>query len=191
MTSVHHDEALTDEDRRAALYRGDIFLTTPDEATRAICTFARGLIEEAFRGLAPETAQDHMPVERYVDILSTLNPVSSTIPGPRELLRTVLERRGVRSRTDLLRCPLVAHLNIRWLPHVRHRVCLASPPRHLVLGAAQPAQLLDGRLPDRSRKRDGLPPGLLRHRRPQHVEHLQLLRVEQQAPGRGVIERRQ
>ena len=38
MTSVHHDAAFTDDEQRTALYQGDIFLTTPDDATRAFAS---------------------------------------------------------------------------------------------------------------------------------------------------------
>jgi hypothetical protein len=94
MTSVHHDSALADDDRRAALYRGDIFLTSPDAATLGFCEFTRELIDEAFGGLDPERAQDHMPVERYVEILSALKPRFIHHPRSKEYLRAILEARG-------------------------------------------------------------------------------------------------
>ncbi|HZA77065.1 MAG TPA: hypothetical protein VE623_11835 [Acidimicrobiales bacterium] len=127
MTSVHHDAAVDDDDRRAALYRGDIFLTTPDDATRAFCTFARQLVEEAFAGLDPETAQEHMPVGRYVDILSTLKPRFIHHPRSKELLRTILERRGCdlgqtyfdvpRLRTSTSGGYLTSGIAYAWHPH--------------------------------------------------------------------------
>jgi hypothetical protein len=127
MTSVHHDAPITDDERRAALYSGDIFLTSPDDATRAFCGFAAELAEDAFGGLDPETAQDHMPVERYIEILSELKPRFIHHPGSKELLRTVLERRGCdleltyfdvpRLRTSTSGGYLTSGIAYAWHPH--------------------------------------------------------------------------
>jgi hypothetical protein len=126
-TSVHHDAALTDDARRAALYQGDIFLTSPDEAMVAFCTFARELAKEAFAGLDPETAQDHMPVERYIDILSALKPRFIHHPRSKELLRAIQERRGCdldqtyfdvrRLRTSTSDGYLTSGIAYAWHPH--------------------------------------------------------------------------
>jgi hypothetical protein len=127
MTSVHHDAAFSDDERRAALYQGDIFLTSPDEATVAFCMFARELAEEAFAGLDPETAQDHMPVERYIEILTALKPAFIHHPRSKELLRAVLERRGCdldqtyfdvpRLRTSTSDGYLTSGIAYAWHPH--------------------------------------------------------------------------
>ncbi|HEY8524100.1 MAG TPA: hypothetical protein VIL48_03990 [Acidimicrobiales bacterium] len=127
MTSVHHDAAFGDDERRAAAYRGDIFLTAPDAATQAFCGFARHLIEEAFDGLDPETAQDHVPVERYVEILADLKPRFIHHPRSKELLRAVLEQRGCdleqtyvdvpRLRTSTSGGYLTSGIAYAWHPH--------------------------------------------------------------------------
>lgn len=127
MTAVHHDAAFTDDERRAAIYRGDIFLTTPDEATQAFCGFARDLVEAAFADLDPETAQHHLPVERYVEILATLKPRFIHHPRSKELLRTILERRGCdldrtyfdvpRLRTSTSGGYLTSGIAYAWHPH--------------------------------------------------------------------------
>jgi hypothetical protein len=94
MTSVHHDSGVDDDDRRTALYNGDIFLTSPDAATLGFCEFSRDLIEEAFDGSDPERAQDDMPVEQYAAILSQLKPSFIHHPRSKEFIRTILEQRG-------------------------------------------------------------------------------------------------
>src|SRR5690348_4121297 len=94
MTSVHHDSRLTDDERRSALYDGDIFLSSPDAATEAFCEFTRALIEDAFGDLDPERAQAELPVARYVEVLSELKPKFIHHPDSKLFLRDILERRG-------------------------------------------------------------------------------------------------
>jgi hypothetical protein len=94
VTSVHHDARVDDDRRRQALYGGDLFVTSPDDATTTFCAFARELIEEAFGGLDPETAQDHLPVDRFASILSDLKPRFIHHPRSKELLTAILEHRG-------------------------------------------------------------------------------------------------
>src|SRR5262245_35418469 len=94
MVTVHQDSSASDEARRWAAYEGDIFLTAPDAATTRFCDFARELIEAAFVDLDPERAQGHLPVDRYVEILSVLKPTFIHHPRAKQLLREVLEARG-------------------------------------------------------------------------------------------------
>src|SRR3954452_6139987 len=74
MHSVYFDDPCSDDVRRQRLYQGDIFVYSPRAATLAFAKFARDMIEEAFAPLPPETAQHHMPVERYAEILGRLKP---------------------------------------------------------------------------------------------------------------------
>jgi hypothetical protein len=127
MTSVHHNSALGDDARRAALYHGDIFLTSPDSATTAFCEFTQGLVEEAFGGLDPERAQGEMPVERYVEILSDLKPRFIHHPRSKAFIRDILERRGCdldltyfdvpRLRTATSDGYLTTGIAYAWHPH--------------------------------------------------------------------------
>ena len=57
MTSVIVDPRFTDEERRHALYSGDIVVHTHSPAIEAFVAFTRGMVEEAFGGRDPETAQ--------------------------------------------------------------------------------------------------------------------------------------
>jgi hypothetical protein len=127
MTAIYHDLVVSDDERRASLYRGNIFLTEPDEATLAFCRFARDLVEEAFGDLDPERAQDILPVEGYVDILSTLKPRFIHHPRSKELLRAVLHARGCdldqtyfdvpRLRTSTSGGYLTSGIAYAWHPH--------------------------------------------------------------------------
>jgi hypothetical protein len=46
--ALHFDAELSDDERRARLYRGEIFVYGPRPATRELCDFARELVREAF-----------------------------------------------------------------------------------------------------------------------------------------------
>lgn len=72
--AVYYDAALSDDERRERLYAGQLFVYSPTPSSKAFVEFARGLCEEAFRPLEPETAQFHLPVERYAEILGELKP---------------------------------------------------------------------------------------------------------------------
>jgi hypothetical protein len=88
--TVYLDTHLDEAARRQRLYRGDIFVYSPRPSTVALTDFARQLIEEAFAPLAPEQAQHHLPVERFVEIMAPLKPRFIHHPRTLELLRAVL-----------------------------------------------------------------------------------------------------
>ena len=48
MTSVIVDPRCSDDERRSALYSGDIFVHTQSPAIEAFVAFTRGMIEDAF-----------------------------------------------------------------------------------------------------------------------------------------------
>lgn len=127
MTVVHVDTPMTDDRRRSALYSGELVVTSPDAATTAFCQFADQLVSGAFSGLDPELAQDHMPVERYVEILSSLKPSFIHHRRSKELLQAVLEARGCdteltyfdvpRLRTSTSDGYLTSGIAYAWHPH--------------------------------------------------------------------------
>jgi hypothetical protein len=127
MTSVHHDTALADDDRRLALYAGDIFLTSPGAAALEFCAFAQELAEAAFPVLDPEHAQDRMSVADYVAVLADLKPRFIHHPRSKELLREVLREQGCdlestyfdvpRLRTSTSGGYLTSGLAYAWHPH--------------------------------------------------------------------------
>jgi hypothetical protein len=127
MTSVHHDSVLADDARRQAVYAGDLFLSSSTAATVAFCDLACGLAEEAFDGLDPELAQDHLPVERYAEILSSLKPRFIHDARSKEFIRSILEERGCdleqtffdvpRLRTSTSHGYLTSGIAYAWHPH--------------------------------------------------------------------------
>ena len=94
MTSVIVDSACTDEERRRALYAGDLFVHTASSAISEFVAFTRGLVEDAFGGLDPETAQYDMDVETYAAVLGRLKPAFIHHPESKRHLAAILTEHG-------------------------------------------------------------------------------------------------
>jgi hypothetical protein len=94
VASIFLDPAFSDEERRAALYQGDLLVFSPRPSVLALRDFARNMIEDAFSSLDPLRAQYHLPVEDYVAILAKLKPAFIHHPDCKELLRGILSDFG-------------------------------------------------------------------------------------------------
>lgn len=94
MNTVFFDSPVGDDARRELLYNGQLFVFSPRPSAVALCRFAQELIEQAFGGRDPRTAQHDMPVEQYAAILGELKPAFIHHPKSKELLRSVLEEMG-------------------------------------------------------------------------------------------------
>jgi hypothetical protein len=94
MTSVIIDRACTDDERRSALYVGDLFVHTDSPAIHEFVAFTRGMVEEAFGNLDPETAQYDMDVTTYAEILGRLKPAFIHHPESKRHLRAILTEHG-------------------------------------------------------------------------------------------------
>jgi hypothetical protein len=88
--AVYFDAPFSDDERRARLYNGDLFVFSPRPSVIALRDHARKMVEEAFHPLEPTTAQFHMPVEQYVDVLAKLKPAFIHHPACKEMLRAIL-----------------------------------------------------------------------------------------------------
>jgi len=94
MTTIHYDSTLSDDERRARLYAGDLFVYGPTDSSRKLVELAREMVAGAFGSLDPEHAQFHMPVERYAQILAQLKPAFIHHPRCKELLPALLQELG-------------------------------------------------------------------------------------------------
>lgn len=92
--TVYFDSSAGDDVRRRRLYDGQLFLFTPRPSTLALVEFARKMIEEAFPGLDPRTAQFSMSVEEYVSIVAPLKPKFIHHPETKGLLRNIMQEFG-------------------------------------------------------------------------------------------------
>ena len=94
MHTVYTNAAVNDDVRRERLYQGQLFVYSACESSRQLIEHARGMIEEAFKGLDPVHAQYAMPVEEYVAIVAPLKPKFIHHPRTKELIFGVLEDMG-------------------------------------------------------------------------------------------------
>ncbi|MEV4015485.1 hypothetical protein AB0J35_33780 [Nonomuraea angiospora] len=77
------------------LFQGDLFLYSATPASTKLIEFARELIEEAFEGRDPQTAQHEMPVEEFAALLADLKPRFIHHPTSKKLLVTLLDELGM------------------------------------------------------------------------------------------------
>jgi hypothetical protein len=179
--AIYFDRECSDADRRTALYDGALFLYTPRASTAALCDFAREMVCDAFAPLDPEIAHRSMPVERYAQILAELKPAFIHHPESKRLIRELLVDLGCDPERTYFDVPrLRSSTPAATSPPDRLRV--PSAPRHLVLRAALPAQLVapDERAPARQRAR--VPPAVLGAADQERLAPLQLRRVEPREP---------
>jgi hypothetical protein len=94
MNSIFVDWSGTDNQRRELLFRGQLLLYSPTPSSLELVKFARKMTEEAFYPLDPETAQFHMPVEKYAAVLAELKPKFIHAPESKRLLAGLLKEMG-------------------------------------------------------------------------------------------------
>jgi hypothetical protein len=82
------------DERRGALYDGQLFVNSPTPGTTKLIEHARDLIEEAFGDLEPTTAQYNMPVEEFAATLADLKPRFIHHPKSKECLQQILTELG-------------------------------------------------------------------------------------------------
>lgn len=94
MTSIIVDGSTIDDERRASLYAGDVFVRSSSLATSSFVDFTRDMVAEAFAPLDPETAQFHMAVEDYAAVLAKLKPSFIHADESKRHLRAILVEQG-------------------------------------------------------------------------------------------------
>jgi hypothetical protein len=125
--TVYYDFDLSDESRRQQLYDGQLFVYSARPSILAFVNFAKSMIEDAFGGLDPATAQKHMDVERYADLLGKLKPAFIHHPESKRHLTAILEDLGCdrektyfdvpRMRTSTSDNYLTTGIAFAWHPH--------------------------------------------------------------------------
>jgi hypothetical protein len=103
--NLYHDSKMDDRRRREELYGGSIFVYSPSPSALKLCEFAQELIEEAFAPHDPQKVQEHMPVERCVEILAGLKPKFIHHAKSKELMRGMLAERGCDLETTYFDVP--------------------------------------------------------------------------------------
>ena len=94
MNSVFFDSPQSDDERRRAVYDGQLFIVSPRRSSLELCRLGSELAKEAFGSLDPRRAQFSLPVEDYAAILAGLKPKFIHHPRCKELLPELLAELG-------------------------------------------------------------------------------------------------
>ncbi len=92
--NVYFDSSMDDRERRTRLYQGSLFVYSPVPGALELTTLAREMVEEAFHPFDPRKVQDHLPVEKCVEILAGLKPRFIHHPKSKECIRRMLAELG-------------------------------------------------------------------------------------------------
>jgi hypothetical protein len=92
--AIHFDQYLPDDERRQAIYRGEIFVYSPRAATETLCALGRAMIREAFAPLDPQTVDRHLSMEETVRILAKVKPAFIHHPDCNSLVPRIVEEIG-------------------------------------------------------------------------------------------------
>jgi len=92
---IYIDSPLSDGDRRARLFTGDIFIFSRTPGTQALIDFAQEMAREAFAPHFPPDAQHKMGAQEYVDVLAKLKPAFINHPRCKEIIREIFADLGV------------------------------------------------------------------------------------------------
>jgi hypothetical protein len=94
MNTVYFDHDIRDDQRRAALYDGQLFVYSATPGSRALVEHACHMIREAFGALDPELAQYRMPAPEYAAILAELKPKFIHHPDSKRHIQQILRDTG-------------------------------------------------------------------------------------------------
>lgn len=95
MSSVFFDSDLSDAERRARIYAGDIFIFSPTPGTKALVALAREMLETTFAPDDPRTLHKNHTAEDVAATLGKLKPSFIHHPECKKLLPQIMEECGV------------------------------------------------------------------------------------------------
>jgi hypothetical protein len=93
MNTLRLNPKFTDQERREAIYNGNLLLHTQSPAVINLRNWADELIREAF-GANPQKAQYDMPVEQFVTVAGPLKSKFTNHQKTKELIRAILQEFG-------------------------------------------------------------------------------------------------
>jgi hypothetical protein len=140
VTAVYFDATLDDAARRERVLRGDLFVYAPTASTRALCAFARGLVEATFAPLDPRTAQFSLALAAFHPIVIALNRQIAQHPTAREHVRDVLGALGCEPERTYFNPPLLKNATTDGYSTPRGRAYFYAPHRD-TWAAAPPCQV--------------------------------------------------
>jgi len=96
--NIYVDSKLSDDARRAELYRGSIFAHSPSPSALKLCELAQEMIAEAFKPLDPLRIHEHISPEKSAEILGVLKPKFIHHPECKESIQGMLAELGCDCR---------------------------------------------------------------------------------------------
>jgi hypothetical protein len=108
MSTIYLDREVSDEERRQALYDGDLFVYSPTPETVELCALARSMLEEAFAPHDPRKIHQHLTMEQCAAVLSRLKPAFIHHPQCKVLLPRIIAAVGRLALYDM-----ASHANSR------------------------------------------------------------------------------
>jgi hypothetical protein len=103
--TIYIDSKMADDQRRDALYAGQLFVYSPRQTSLVLTEFAREIICEGFHNSDPTLAQFDMPVEEFVKIFAALKPIFIHHPKTKQLVREMLLEFGCDMESTYLDVP--------------------------------------------------------------------------------------
>lgn len=125
--TIYYDSEVSDDVRRQRIYDGQLFVYSRRESIVAFTDFAKSMIDDAFGGVDPRTAQKSMEVDRYAALLGKLKPAFIHHPESKSHLQRIFESLGCdlektyfdvpRMRTSTSDGYLTSGIAFAWHPH--------------------------------------------------------------------------
>jgi hypothetical protein len=92
--NIYVNSKMTDDGRRAELYRGAIFVHAPGSSALKLCRLAQGMIEEAFRPFDPLKVHERLSAEKCAEALAVLKPKFIHHPLSKHYIQEMLSETG-------------------------------------------------------------------------------------------------
>lgn len=92
--NIYVDAKMSDDQRRAELYGGAIFVLSPSGNALKLCQLAQELIGEALHPFDPLRVHEEIPAEKCAEILATLKPKFIHHPKSKDYIRGMLAESG-------------------------------------------------------------------------------------------------
>ena len=94
MSSIFFSPDLSDDERRARLYAGDLMILAATPSSRALIEHARAMLAEAFAPHDPLTIHHHLSAEEVAAILAKMKPAFIHHPTCKQLIRQIMTEVG-------------------------------------------------------------------------------------------------
>jgi len=92
--NIFVDPTMSQQERKAEIYNGSVFVHSASESARRLCSLAQELIEEAFHPLDPLRIHENMPPEKSAEILGVLKPKFIHHPEAKSCIQGILAGAG-------------------------------------------------------------------------------------------------